>query len=316
LTPAFVDHLAYSLGDEGYELEQAARLGRISSSSEALREAGFARHHVCSASRTGYDLAREAVAAIEGAAREADALLYTTCLPRNGSVGSEAEFARSRDVKHLMDFPASRLQADLGLDAALVLGLTQQACTGLLGSLRVARALLCAEPQMSRVLCVTADRFPEGALYEQAYNLMSDGATACIVSKEPRGFRLVACGGITSGGLSLVSDDEAAGSFFAFGHRVITDVLAEARVSIRELAWLVPQNVNSRASEILARLLGIDPSRVAFPTLAEVGHVVSGDNLINLARLVEAGQVRAGDRVLLFMAGYGLTWQAAVLERV
>ena len=73
--------------------------------------------------------------------------------------------------------------------------------------------------------------------------------------------------------------------------------------------------MNRKALEILARLLRIDPGRVVAPTLEEVGHVISGDNLINLKHLIDRGSIEKGERVLLFMAGYGLNWQCAILEK-
>jgi 3-oxoacyl-[acyl-carrier-protein] synthase-3 len=81
-----------------------------------------------------------------------------------------------------------------------------------------------------------------------------------------------------------------------------------------DIDWVVPQNTNSKAWQILSRLVGIDHRRVWLPTLPDVGHVISADNVINLASLVSSGQLRAGQRVLLLMAGFGLNWQAVVLE--
>lgn len=75
-----------------------------------------------------------------------------------------------------MDFPASHLHADFGLHRAIVVGLHQQACTGMLGALHLARLMLRSEPETARVLCVTADRFPSDALYEQSYNLIGEKA--------------------------------------------------------------------------------------------------------------------------------------------
>jgi 3-oxoacyl-[acyl-carrier-protein] synthase-3 len=215
-----------------------------------------------------------------------------------------------------MDFPGSHLQADFGLDNATVFGLNQQACTSMLGSLRLAGMLISSEPDISKVLCVTADRFPENALYEQAYNLISDGAAACIVSNQPGGFKLVAWHGITNGALAFASDDETVGTFFNYSYAAINKVLTKAKMSIKELSWIVPQNTNRKAWQILCSLLKFDFARVYLPTLPEVGHVISADNIINLKHLQEQNTLNAGDRVLLFMAGYGLNWQCVVLEKV
>jgi len=314
VSDVYLDQVGFALGGQTHTVEDAGRMGRLRSDPAALRESGFEVHHVCPPHETAYDLARAAAQSIGADLGGVDALIYSTCLPQNGNVGRAEAFAQSRDAKHLMDFAGCHLQADLGLERAQVIGLTQQACTGLLGSVHLAQALLALEGGWEQVLCLSADRFPEGALYEQSFNLVSDGAAACLVSRGPGAFRLRTVHGRTNGALANASDDEAAGSFFAWSHRVIHQTLAKAGLEIGDLALLVAQNMNRKALEILARLLPLDPARMVCPTLAEVGHVISGDNLINLKRLQADGALRRGDLVLLFMAGYGLNWQGAVLE--
>lgn len=307
----------YALGERKCHVDESAAAGRLFSSADDLRSAGFRWHHICEPATTAYDLAKAAVAAIGDEAREhADAIVYATCLPLNGTVGDAAAYQQTRDVKHLMDFPVSRLQADFGLDGAIAIGLNQQACTSMLGSLRIAAALLGSEPDWQRVLCVTADRFPPGAKYEQAYNLISDGAAACVVTRQPGpgALRLVASHQITNGGLAQATDDETVGTYFSYVHRLVTQTLTRANLRPEDLAWVVPQNTNENAWAILSRVIGVPFERVAFPTLADAGHVISADNMLNLSWLAQAGKIAPGDKLLLVMAGFGLNWQATVLE--
>ena len=311
----FVDHIGYALGEVTRTVEETGAQGDLLSQPDVLREAGFCVHHVSGPRQTAYDFARQAVQTVERELGNVGAIIYSTCIPANANIGRADVYLESRDVKNLMDFPASHLQSDFGLDRAIVIGLSQQACTGLLGSLRLAQALLRSEPETERVLCLTSDRFPEGALYEQSYNLISDGAAACVVSLAPASFRLLAAHGITNGALAQASDDETAGSFFVYTHRVIQETLAKAGLQISDVAWFVAQNMNRKATDILARLLKFDPGRAVSPTLPEVAHVISGDNLINLKYLAERGQIQGGERVLLCMAGYGLNWQCVILEK-
>jgi 3-oxoacyl-[acyl-carrier-protein] synthase III len=320
----FVDSFAHSLGDRKFHVTESAAAGRLVSDASDLESAGFRWHHVCEPATSAYDLAamattRLAEAGALGAAGtlgEVDAIVYATCLPVNGSVGDQAEWERTRDVKHLMDFPASRLQADFGLQRAVVVGINQQACTGMLGSIRLAAALLSAEEQWRRVLCVTADRFPAGASYEQAYNLISDGAAACVVGREPAGaaFRLVTVHQITNGGLGQADDDETVGSYFSYMRRLLTETLDRAGLTAGGLDWLVTQNMNDKAWQILCRLLRIDFGKVWCPSMPDVGHVISADNIINLEQLAADGRLRPGMRIALIMAGFGLNWQCLILE--
>jgi|SoiMethySBSTD1v2_1073268.scaffolds.fasta_scaffold263983_2 3-oxoacyl-[acyl-carrier-protein] synthase-3 len=311
----YVDHLSFALGDQARSAADAEGRGLIISKAADLCEAGFMQHHVCRPETTAYDLAARAVGRIKEHLDGIGAIVYSTCIPLNGNIGSERKFRETRDVKYLMDFPASHLQADFGLDRAFVIGLNQQACTGVLGSLRLARTLLSAEPEIERVLCVTADRFPEGALYEQAYNLISDGAVACIAETRPAAFRIVACKAITNGAMAQASDDETVGSYFNYTHRVINETLTMAGLGMGDIDWVVPQNTNRKAWQILSRLLRFDYERVYFPTLPKVGHLISGDNIINLKALMDEREITPGSRLLLFMAGYGLNWQCVILEK-
>jgi len=312
----FVKNLSYALGGHTESVDEAVAGRRTVSDAAALRDAGFSQHHFCIDGSSAYELAARAVEPIREQLEDVGAIVYSTCIPINGNIGNQAKFESTRDVKHLMDFPGSHLQADFGLNNATVFGLNQQACTSMLGSLRLASMLISSEPEVTKVLCVTADRFPENALYEQAYNLISDGAAACVVSTEPSGFKLIAWHGITNGALAFASDDETVGTFFNYSFAAINKVLAKASMSVKDLSWIVPQNTNRKAWQILSSLLKFDFARVYLPTLPQVGHVISGDNIINLKHLEEQDTLRPGERVLLFMAGYGLNWQCVVLEKV
>lgn len=315
MSDVFVSHLSYELGDIVNSVEQAALYGRTLSSVETLRKAGFSQHHVCSPDTNAYALAQRAVTKIQDKLGDIDAIIYATCLPLNGNIGAPQKFSETRDVKYLMDFPASNLQAHFDLSKAMVIGLNQQACTAMLGSLFVSRAIMSIEPCVNRVLCVTADRFPENSIYEQAYNLISDGAAACIVSRDPDGFRIIATHAVTNGAMSLASDDETVGSFFNYTYRVIQDTLAKANLKIQNIDWIVPQNTNIVAWQIMCSLLPFDHARIYHHTLGQAGHVISGDNIINLKHLVDSGEVETGEKLLLFMAGYGLNWQCVILEK-
>jgi 3-oxoacyl-[acyl-carrier-protein] synthase-3 len=316
VSDVFADGFSYALGERRLHVSESAAAGLLVSDPADLITAGFGWHHLCRPTTTALDLAREAVRklAADHPLHDVDAIVYATCLPLNGNTGSTQEWARTRDVKHLMDFPGSRLQEEFGLANAAVIGLNQQACTSALGSLRVARAMLAAEPGWRRVLCVTADRFPEGSAYEQAYNPISDGAAAFLVGREPRGLRIAAGHQLTNGGLAQASDDETVGSYFSYMHRLVRETLAKAELTPAGLDWVVTQNTHEKAWVILGRLLGLPESKLWAPSIREIGHVISADIMVNLRMLVDSGRLLPGQRVLLTMAGFGLNWQSLILE--
>lgn len=311
----YLSSLSYSVGDQERSIEETAKESKLITPVEQLKEAGFEKHRVCSPEKTGCDLAIEAVGRMRADLQKADAIVYATCLPQNANLGSPEKFSESKDVKHLMDFAASHLQAEFGLDNAHVVGVNQQACCSLLYAIRLARALICSERDFRSALCVTADRFPEGAIYEQAYNVISDGAAGCLISQESGDFRYVDGHAITNGALAQASDDETVGTFFNYLHRLISETLSRAELSLEEIDWIIPQNMNQKAWDILSSILGFDRSKVQSPSLPELGHMISGDNIVNLKRLNEGAKIKPGEKILLPMAGFGLNWQAIILEK-
>ena len=308
----YLHDLCWSLGEQRHTLEQAHAAGRLFSAPQALEAGGFCEHYVAAAETTALTLAERALKQIDAAARGCDGIVFATAFVESAVRCGHEKFANTGDVRWLMDFNGCALQTALGVEAQ-VFGLTQQACTGLLGALRLARCLVEAG-DCRRVLCVTADRFPQGARYEQAFNLISDGAAGGVVSEDGAGFRLLGWDHITDGGRRTCSDEATLGSYFAATARCVAAACARAGMASRDLDWLVTQNTHASASRVLASILEIAPERVAQPTLAAVGHVISADVLINLDELVKRGALVGGERIALTMAGYGAHWQSLILE--
>ena len=310
----YLRSISLSLGDVRQDVAVAHAAGTLLSSVDELRRAGFAHHYVCSPDATSYDLARAAVAPIARNRPPIGAIVYATTLPCNATIGDDADFRRTADVKYLMRYPAARIQAEFGWSDAFVVGVGQQACTGLLGALRIAHALLLTDPDIRAALCLTADRFPVGASYEQAYNLVSDGAVACVLSLEGGPFELLGVHHITNGGMELASDDQTVANYFPFTIEAIRTVCRKADVQVGELDWVVMQNTHAKVAPILGRMLGLPEERMFSGTAPDVGHLIAGDALMNLDVLHRNGSLQEGQLVAVPIAGYGLNWQCALFR--
>ena len=304
---AFLDDLAIVLGSREMSLDESAAAGRLRSRPSALRDAGFGRHRVAAERESAESLALAALTPLARRHPDAGALLTASTL--------RAEAAPSREITAHVDLDGARLLARLDLHRAFVVGIGRQACTSAIGALRVARGLLAAEPSLSPILACAADRLPGDAILEQGFSPLSDGAAACVVTTEPRGWRLVAFDAVVHGELADASDEETMGRLFPVAHALVTRLLEGAARKPSDLARLVPPNIPAPAARILARALRIPEDRATSPTLAEAGHVMSCDPLLNLAAIEREG-VAAGDLVVVLAAGYGLTWQAMLLERM
>jgi len=301
-------------------VRELAADGALSSGPEVLERFGFDRVRVA-VDETPYDLALAAASELlrehDVDPRSVDALIY-------GGAPSSLAFARTRDAgeqaRGLCDarrfqYPGARLQYDLGLERATVLGLDQLACTTLFGAVRIARAL-CAAEGLERVLCVASEFYPAHAGREAITNCTSDAACAALVERGGERNRLIG-GATVSKGYYWRADamrDEVMASYFPTAAHVIRRTVESAGWRPEDVRWVMPHNVSATSWEILFQLAELPNARLWTSNIARLGHTLAGDNFINLRDAQDRGAIAAGDRVLLFAYGYGAHWTGLALE--
>lgn len=315
-----ISAIAYALPAVSRSVRELAAAGSLESHPDILERFGFG-HVGVAVEETPYELA---LAAASTLLREyaidpssIDALLY------GGAPGAIA-FAKPRDAvaaaSGLCDggrfaYPAPRLQFDLGLENATVLGLDQLACTAILGAVRLARALCIAEG-LERVLCVSSEFYPAAAGREAISNCTSDAACAVLVERDSPRNRIVGGVSVTKGffwGAGSMRDEVMA-SYFPTAAHVIRRTIADAGWHPDAVDWVMPHNVSATSWEILFRLACLPNARLWTDNIRRIGHTLAGDNFINLRDALDGGAVKAGDKVLVFAYGYGAHWTGLALE--
>jgi 3-oxoacyl-[acyl-carrier-protein] synthase-3 len=312
--------ITYTLPAESRSVRELAASGALQSNADVLERFGFDR--VCVAvDETPYELAHAAASALLHEQRvdpaTIDALVY------GGSPGSLA-FARPSEARarvaglcdtHRFEYPGTRLQYDLGLTGATVIGLDQFACTTLFAAVRIARALCVAEG-CHRVLCVSSEFYPALAGREAITNCTSDAACAVLVESGGTRNRLVGAATITKGYYWEAESmrDEVMASYFPTAVTVMRRAIADAGWRPDDVDWIIPHNVSAKSWEILSRLAALPNARLWRDNIARIGHTLAGDNFINLRDALERGAVCSGDKVLLFSYGYGAHWTSLAIE--
>lgn len=315
-----VTAIAYAVPCASRSVRELAAVGALESAPELLERFGFAQVGVA-LEETPYELALQAASNLLAEncvdPLSIDALLY------GGAPGAIA-FAKPRDaladVAGLCDtrrfqYPATRLQFELGLERATVIGLDQLACTALLGAVRLARSLCIAEG-LQRVLCVSSEFYPACAGREAITNCVSDAACAVLVERHAPRNRIVGGAGVTKGFFWSADSmrDEVMASYFPTAIHVIRRTLSSAQWEPGDVDWVMPHNVSATSWEILLRLAAMPNARLWSENIARVGHTLAGDNFINLRDAHDRGVIAPADRVLLFSYGYGAHWTGLALE--
>jgi 3-oxoacyl-[acyl-carrier-protein] synthase-3 len=319
--PIGISALGYYLPPHERSIAQLVESGLTNSSEDKLFQLGFGSIRIAD-EESAVQLATQAVRDLQRRSgfdlEQIDVLLYAGALATSSVVmNDDADSWNTMiDPTPLFRFPGPCLQAELGVPNASVIGIAQLACNTFHGALRVARALLVAEPSVHHVLCVAADRFPARARREIVYNLMSDGACAAVVSRGQLANRILATVQITRGVYwdSSISHDQLIAAYFPLARRAIIEAVGAAGLKIGEIDLLVPHNLNIKSWEILAQIVGIPLDRIYTTNIARIGHVVASDNIINYVDSIAEGRIVRGDRIALFVMGFGAHWSCTIIE--
>jgi 3-oxoacyl-[acyl-carrier-protein] synthase-3 len=312
--------VAYAFPARTRSVRELAAAGALESDPALLERFGFARVHVAEG-ESPYALARTAA---EQVLAESAADPSTVGLLVYGGAPGALAFAPAASAPDAaaglcttgrFRSPASRLQYDLDLGGAAVLAVDQLACTTLFGAVRVARGLMAAEG-VERALCVASECYPARAGREAVYNCTSDAACAVLLDRDGAGHRVAGAATVTKGYYwdPGAMREEVVASYFPTAVHAIGRTLASAGWRADDVDWVIPHNVSVRSWEILLRLAGLRRARLWDANVAAHGHTLAGDNFINLRDAVAAGDVRPGDRALLFSYGYGAHWAGLAVE--
>ncbi|HYC71219.1 MAG TPA: 3-oxoacyl-[acyl-carrier-protein] synthase III C-terminal domain-containing protein [Opitutaceae bacterium] len=305
--------VAAVLPPQRHSLAELADRRRLRSDAAVLADLGYTAAHLADPDHDAAWLARSAAAAALSdaglAAESIDAVIWAGALPDSHvrPVPGDPLLAR-------FAYSASWLQHELGLHRASVHGVAQQGCGGMFSALRMAHALLAAEPDLQHVLCVGVDVLPADAPREILYTLISDAAAGVVVSRRSPRDRWLGFHQVSKGYYWDVParQNEIIASYFPTSRLVITELLARHGLTPADIDCIVPTGIGAGSWDVLTQLCGLDPARLhrgrAF------GHTIAADSFLHLADLRAAGALRPGARVLLFTYGFGSSWCGLLLD--
>jgi 3-oxoacyl-[acyl-carrier-protein] synthase-3 len=95
--------------------------------------------------------------------------------------------------------------------------------------------------------------------------------------------------------------------------QVARDVLTDVGWSVGDLDWVIAHQANQRIIRAVGDRLGVPEDRVPL-NVGDMGNTSAASIPVLLDDRKRAGQLRAGERVLMVGFGAGLTWGAATVE--
>jgi 3-oxoacyl-(acyl-carrier-protein) synthase III len=95
--------------------------------------------------------------------------------------------------------------------------------------------------------------------------------------------------------------------------KVAKRALEAAGITVDELDAFIPHQANMRITDAMARTLKLPPDVVIARDIAEQGNTSAASVPLAMARLIEEGQIKTGDKALLIAFGAGLAYAAQVV---
>jgi 3-oxoacyl-[acyl-carrier-protein] synthase-3 len=94
---------------------------------------------------------------------------------------------------------------------------------------------------------------------------------------------------------------------------IISQTVADAGLTVADLALVVPHQSNLRIIESACRKLGLPEGKVVI-NIERYGNTSAASVPVALHEAWEAGRIKPGDYVMLVAIGGGLTWATALLR--
>jgi 3-oxoacyl-[acyl-carrier-protein] synthase-3 len=246
--------------------------------------------------------------------------------------------------------PVARLQSELGAAKAETLLVTQACTAGIIG-LDLIAGRFATRPDYRTALLVAANRSCETYWnrMETQSMVFSDGAVATVVRRDHPRNRVLATDSMTDGAYADFYRMDVGGAaqpfepgadkaqardawdimeffdfdderFLAFvrmlnarGRLVVQRACERAGVPLSSLARLFYLHDNLPSMQAIADEFGLPLTRTNAQTGFAVGHLGAADQLLSLARSLDADEVAEGDRIALLGMGRGMHWASAVI---
>ncbi|WP_370415601.1 3-oxoacyl-[acyl-carrier-protein] synthase III C-terminal domain-containing protein [Streptomyces fradiae] len=240
---------------------------------------------------------------------------------------------RAPDV--LLGSDACRVQAEAKLDGAFAFTLDGLGCTGSSAAWALARDLLLADPSRQSVLVAHGSRPTGYDRVRHPVTVIGDGAYAMTMVRGGRPV-LRAHRQETDGTFHDLfrvdykqvpqyewREECASPDRYRFElamnsrmrlSRMVDEVLADAGVDKGAVATTLMQNVTASAYQFYETLLGLPIHPVCGEHLAAYGHLGAMDVVLNLDRLLAAGELAPGDLVLVLNNSPVAAWAVTLWE--
>lgn len=202
------------------------------------------------------------------------------------------------------------------------LGITQKACASSFYGMELANLYFTKKENINTVLMILGDQsnMTKKLRYIEDSTLIGDSAVAVLLKKNIETNKMLSIG--------LYEDTRFNEGFYEnpektalFNEEYVSIIikaiyrtLAKADVTLDEVQYILPYNVNKMTWRRFSKLTHFPLENIILDLLPEIGHTYTTDSFINLAYLQSKNRLKKGDKFLMVSVGLGCFVGSALFE--
>jgi 3-oxoacyl-[acyl-carrier-protein] synthase-3 len=259
-------------------------------------------------------------------------------LAESGTNASEIDVLihiKARMPEKFISSETAHLKSALGLEKAMIFGLSDLGCADSSMAIKLGLDLLKANRSMQKVMVTFGSKNYTPQRFRYPVTITGDGGVAVLLQRDAR-YPVQEMQFDTNGkywDLFQVDHRETA---FAEYKEICTDVrkygfelaiesrnrfqdmhsriLSNQNLEKQDIQHHLLQNISERAYTFYEEAMGLSFSPVCRMNLQRFGHLGPGDILFNLKALLDSGLTQTNDRILIMNNSPVATWSALLLQ--
>jgi len=194
-------------------------------------------------------------------------------------------------------------------------------CASIFNAFEIAAQLLQATDKGKKAIILVGDlTFTQSLRLVTNASVMGDASAAVLVSHSHTDNKLIATALLTAGKYTagiwiepaLQRDFEA--HFARLLKQVIDEVLMKAKLTLQDIALIIPHNVNRYIWRDFSKTFSIPFEKFFIENISRYAHCFGADMIINYVDVHHKGLLKKGDYYLMLTVGLGAVFCATLLQ--
>lgn len=219
------------------------------------------------------------------------------------------------------DSLVNNIKMNCRLENAIAFGTSFNKCSSLFSALQIAQNLLISCSKRDKILIISGEvAFNRDLKVVNGTTIIGDAVGALVVSLNESCNNIIALKQVLDGSFARgiwLSLEEIRNLEDITAKKVSTavqQVLSDANISLNDIKYVLPHNINIQGWHKLASNIGVDIDKVYLRMVSKTAHCFCSDFMINFVNVKNDMNFKAGDYLLMISIGVGSIFSAAILK--